>query len=258
VTSPGGTGRATDRAIELSGTGKRFADGTLALDGVDLAVDAGEFVSVVGPSGCGKTTLLRLIAGLDEPTSGTVSRSSDNIAYVFQEPTLLPWRTVRANVELVAELNRVPRQRRRALAQDALARVGLADFAGHRPHQLSGGMRMRAALAQALTGRPELFVFDEPFGAVDELTRNLLCEQLHELYLAERFAGVFVTHSISEAVYLAGRVVVLSPRPGRVSADIEVPLGFPRRPEMRYSAGFADIAGAVAEHLAPAAASDRP
>jgi NitT/TauT family transport system ATP-binding protein len=235
--------------IQLRGLAKRYPDGTAALTEVDLAVGPGEFVSVVGPSGCGKTTLLRIMSGLEQRTSGTMLRSVDDVAYVFQEPTLLPWRTVLGNVELVAQLRGVPHRERRIRALHAIEQVGLADFAGHRPHQLSGGMRMRAALAQALTARPELFLFDEPFGAVDEMTRNHLCDRLQALYLTERFAAVFVTHSISEAVYLSGRVLVLSPRPGRVLADIPVPLGFPRLPEVRYSAEFGDIAGTVAKHL---------
>lgn len=233
----------------MSGLGKRYGNGTVALSGVELAVPGGQFVSVVGPSGSGKTTLLRIIAGLEAPTGGTLTRATDDLAYAFQEPTLLPWRTVLGNVELVAELNGVPRGARRSRARQVIARVGLADFADHRPHQLSGGMRMRAALAQALTARPALFLFDEPFAAVDEMTRNGLCGQLQELYLAERFTAVFVTHSISEAVFLASRVVVLSPRPGRIVADIAVDLDFPRRPEVRYTPEFAAIALAVTEAL---------
>ncbi|MEN3306354.1 MAG: NitT/TauT family transport system ATP-binding protein [Micromonosporaceae bacterium] len=245
MTSPG-------HLIRLADLGKRYPDGTVALAGLDLAVSPGEFVAVVGPSGSGKTTLLRVIAGLEPVTGGTLARGTDDIAYVFQEPTLLPWRTVRGNVELVAQLHRVPRERRRALAQHAIEQVGLAEFAGHRPHQLSGGMRMRAALAQALTVRPRLFLLDEPFGALDELTRNRLCDQLQALYLSERFTGVLVTHSVAEAVYLSGRVLVLSPRPGRILADIPVPLDVPRLPDVRYTAEFAEICGTVAKHLGEA------
>jgi NitT/TauT family transport system ATP-binding protein len=246
-----GTGRIeTDAAVRLTSLSKRFADGTEALRGIDLDVVPGEFVSVVGPSGCGKTTLLRVIAGLEQRTAGTLTRASDDIAYVFQEPTLLPWRTVLGNVTLVAELHRMPRAQRLARARHAIEQVGLAEFAGHRPHQLSGGMRMRAALAQALTARPQLFLLDEPFAAVDEMTRNRLCDQMQALWMAERFTAVFVTHSITEAVYMSGRVLVLSPRPGRIVADIAVPLAVPRPSEIRYTAEFAEIAGAVAKHLA--------
>jgi NitT/TauT family transport system ATP-binding protein len=244
-------------AVGLSGVGKRFADGTLALDGVDLNIARGEFVAIVGPSGCGKTSLLRIISGLDRQSTGEAVRPAEKIAYVFQEPTLLPWLTVRGNVELVALLGGVPRRERRSRAVEAIAQVGLSDFQGHRPHRLSGGMRMRAALAQALTTRPQLFLFDEPFGAADEMTRNRLCDQLQELYMAKGFTALFVTHSIAEAVYLSRRVVVMSPRPGRVVADIDVPMAFPRPPSTRYSAQFADIAGEVAEHLRDAVTDDR-
>jgi NitT/TauT family transport system ATP-binding protein len=192
---------------------------------------------------------LRLVAGLEPASSGALARDTDDIAYVFQEPTLLPWRTVRGNVELVAQLRGVDRAVRRERARHAIEQVGLGEFAGHRPHQLSGGMRMRAALAQALTARPRLFLFDEPFGAVDELTRQRLCDQVRALHAAERFTALFVTHSVAEAVYLSGRVVVLSPRPGRVLADVPVPLADPRPPDIRYGAAFAAVAGAVAGHL---------
>jgi NitT/TauT family transport system ATP-binding protein len=236
-------------AIELRGVAMEFAGGTRALDGIDLAVDAGEIVGVVGPSGCGKTTLLRIIAGLQRRTAGWLTTRTDGVGYVFQEPTLLPWRTVRGNVEIVAQLHRMPRRERRREAEQAIARVGLEGFAEHRPHQLSGGMRMRAALAQALLPHPKLVLFDEPFGALDELTRDRLCDQLQLLHLAEQFTAVFVTHSVAEAVFVSHRVLVMSPRPGRIRAEVPVPLGLPRTPEIRYTAAFADVAGEVAGAL---------
>jgi NitT/TauT family transport system ATP-binding protein len=236
-------------AIELRGVAMEFANGTMALDGVDLDVDAGEIVGVVGPSGCGKTTLLRIVAGLQRCTSGWLTTRVDGIGYVFQEPTLLPWRTVRGNVEIVAQLRGMPHRERRRRAEQAIARVGLDGFAEHHPHQLSGGMRMRAALAQALLPRPKLVLFDEPFGALDELTRDRLCDQLQLLHLAEQFTALFVTHSIAEAVFVSHRVLVMSPRPGRLCADISVPLRFPRTPEVRYTAAFADVAREVARPL---------
>jgi NitT/TauT family transport system ATP-binding protein len=158
--------------LAFSGVGKRFPDGTVALSGVDLSVAPGEFVSILGPSGCGKSTLLRVAAGLIAASDGTARVATNKVGYVFQDPTLLPWRTVQANVELFAELRHLARDERRRRARDALALVGLDDFAGHHPRALSGGMRMRVSLARSLTLEPELFLFDEPFGALDEITAS--------------------------------------------------------------------------------------
>jgi NitT/TauT family transport system ATP-binding protein len=228
---------------------KRFADGTVALDCVDLRVPPREFVAVVGPSGCGKSTLLRIASGLETATGGTVRVGAARVGHVFQDPTLLPWRTVSGNVELPGELEGLGRAERRRLAREALELVGLEEFAGHLPHALSGGMRMRASLARSLTLRPELFLFDEPFGALDEITRERLNDELQRLFLARRFAALLVTHSVSEAVFLSRRVVVLSSRPGRVVASFEVPFSYPRTAELRYQEPFASIAGAVSACL---------
>ena len=236
-------------ALELFRVSKRFPDGTAALDRISLEVEPGEFVSVVGPSGCGKSTLLRIVSGLSKATRGSVTRDTDDLGYVFQDATLLPWRTVQRNVELPAELRGLPRGERRARAVAAIDRVGLTDFARHRPPALSGGMRMRASLARALTLRPKLFLFDEPFGSLDEITRERLGDELQELYVAERFAALFVTHSIAEAVYLSSRVLVMSARPGRIIADVRVPLPFPRPPETRYSAELAAVESRVSAAL---------
>ncbi|WBB61515.1 ABC transporter ATP-binding protein [Streptomyces sp. WMMC500] len=243
-----------DKAAPVSGAGpvlslgaveKRFPDGTRALDPVDLDVAAGEFVSVVGPSGCGKTTLLRIAAGLVEPSAGAVAARADRLGYVFQDPTLLPWRSVRTNVELFGELRGVPRAERRTRADAALELVGLTEFAGHRPRALSGGMRMRVSLARSLTLRPELFLLDEPFGTLDEITRERLDDDLLRLFAAERFAAVFVTHSVLEAVYLSTRVVVMSPRPGRICGEFTVPFGYPRTETQRYDPELNRIAAEV-------------
>jgi NitT/TauT family transport system ATP-binding protein len=220
-----------------------------AVAGVTLRLAAGEFVAVVGPSGCGKTTLLRLASGLAAPTSGTAVNRAGGTGYVFQDATLLPWRDLLRNVELLAELHRLPRQERRRRAGRALERVGLSEFAGHRPASLSGGMRMRASLARALTLSPDLFLLDEPFGALDELTRERLGEQLLELFCADRFAALLVTHSVAEAVYLSSRVLVMSSRPGTVLAEVPVPFGYPRPPELRFSPDFAVVAGQVSAAL---------
>jgi NitT/TauT family transport system ATP-binding protein len=217
-------------------------------------VKQGEFVAVVGPSGCGKSTLLRIVAGLDTPTGGSITRSTANLGFVFQDATLLPWRTVRENVELLGELHGVDRETRRRAGVDAIALTGLTGFEDHLPRQLSGGMRMRVSLARSLTTRPTLFLFDEPFGALDELTRIRLNEELADLQRREGFAALFVTHSVSEAVFLSQRVLVMSARPGRFIAEIPVPFERKRPPELRFDAAFARVAGAVAAALREQAA----
>jgi NitT/TauT family transport system ATP-binding protein len=247
---------AADPMLAFTGVSKRFADGTVALAGVDLRVAAGEFVSVVGPSGCGKSTLLRIASGLSDASAGTVEVHTDQIGYVFQDPTLLPWRTVQANVELFAELRGLAKDERRRRANDAIKLVGLSDFARHRPRALSGGMRMRVSLARSLTLQPELFLFDEPFGALDEITRERLNDELLQLYLTQRFAALFVTHSVTEAVFLSTRVVVLSGRPGRTLGSFAVPFEYPRSPTLRFAPKFSQIAGEVSSCLRGVEADD--
>jgi NitT/TauT family transport system ATP-binding protein len=228
---------------------KIFPDGTSAFVGVSLRLGPGELVSIVGPSGCGKTTVLKIAAGLLRPTTGTLDRADGSLGYVFQDPTLLPWRTVRRNAELLLELEGVDRAERRRRAMEALGLVGLQEFAGHLPRQLSGGMRMRASLARWLATKPELFLFDEPFGSLDEMTRERLNEDLSVLFARERFAGLFVTHSIFEAVFLSTRVIVMSPRPGRILAEFEVPFDHPRGNEVRFDPEFTALANRVSRAL---------
>jgi NitT/TauT family transport system ATP-binding protein len=240
-------------ALAFIGVSKRFPDGTVALAGVDLEVGLGEFVSVVGPSGCGKSTLLRIAAGLTDPTGGSVSVPTDHIGYVFQDPTLLPWRSVQANVELPGELRHQPKEERRRRADDAIKLVGLEEFARHRPRTLSGGMRMRVSLARSLTLQPELFLLDEPFGTLDEITRQRLNDELLQLFVSQRFAALFVTHSVTEAVYLSTQVIALSARPGRVLGQFEVPFDYPRAPELRFDPAFTRIAARVSACLREAA-----
>jgi NitT/TauT family transport system ATP-binding protein len=235
--------------LTFAAVGKRFQDGTVALDGADFRVAGGEFVSVVGPSGCGKSTLLRIASGLSDATGGSVQVETDKIGYVFQDPTLLPWRTVQANVELFAELRGLPKEERRRRAAAALELVGLSEFAGHRPQALSGGMRMRVSLARSLTLEPELFLFDEPFGALDEITRERLNDELLQLYLTQRFTALFVTHSVMEAVFMSTRVLVMSGRPGRVLGDFPVLFDYPRSPRLRFDERFARLAGQVSAVL---------
>jgi len=234
-------------ALRFDGIAMTFPDGTEALAEVSFDVDRGEFVTVVGPSGCGKSTLLRIASGLLHPTAGRVDIDRDHLGYVFQDATLLPWRTVRRNVELLAELRGMPERRR--LAQDAIDMVGLAGFEGHYPRSLSGGMKMRASLARTLTMRPPVFLFDEPFGAVDEITREHLNEQTQALFQAEGFAGLFITHSIGEAVFMSTRVLVMSARPGRIIAEYDVPFPYPRQPDLRFEAAFAQLSGDISKAL---------
>ena len=240
---------AAEIALAFERVAKTFPDGTRALEDVDLQVRAGEMVAIVGPSGCGKSTLLRLASRLTSPSAGEIHVSEGNLGYVFQDPTLLPWRTVQGNVELLAELAGVPRAERARQAAHAIALTGLTGFEHHRPRALSGGMRMRVSLARSLTLHPRIFLFDEPFGALDEITRERLNAELLGLFERERFAGLFVTHSVSEATFLATRVLVMSPRPGRIIDEVRVPFGYPRPPELRFQAEFAGIAGQISALL---------
>jgi NitT/TauT family transport system ATP-binding protein len=226
----------TAAAVALEGVGKRFGDGPGAVQAVtdiDLTVAAGEFVSLIGPSGCGKSTLLRIVANLIEPSEGGVlvngkpasrARLDQDYGIAFQSAGLLEWRTVQGNVELPLGLHGVGRAQRRAQALELLDLVGLADFAEHRPSQLSGGMQQRVAIARALARRPALLLMDEPFGALDEMTRERMQSELIRICAETSAAVVFVTHSIPEAVFLSQRVVVMSPRPGRITEIVDVPL----------------------------------
>jgi NitT/TauT family transport system ATP-binding protein len=233
------TGMTFDRV------GKVFPDGTHAVAEASFTVKPGEFVSIVGPSGCGKSTLLKMASGLTDVTAGRLDVGTDNIGYVFQDATLLPWRTVRQNVELFAELHHVPKADRARVAQEAITLVGLTGFENHFPRALSGGMKMRCSLARSLTMKPSVFLFDEPFGAIDEITRDRLNTELMLLFAQQQFAGLFITHSIAEAVYLSTRVLVMSARPGRIVASFDVPYAYPRTEELRYDASFAALTGAV-------------
>lgn len=240
---------ATLNTLSFDGIGMVFPDGTEALTDVSFTVDKGEFVTVVGPSGCGKSTLLRIASGLLEPTAGSVAVDRDRLGYVFQDPTLLPWRTVRQNIELLPELHGVDKAERRRLALDAIELVGLAGFENHYPKSLSGGMKMRASLARTLTLKPPVFLFDEPFGAVDQITRERLNEETQQLFQHEGFAGLFITHSITEAVFMSTRVLVMSARPGRIIDGFDVPFGYPRQPELRFDPEFARLSGEVSQAL---------
>jgi NitT/TauT family transport system ATP-binding protein len=238
-----------DAALAFRGTQLTYADGTEALRSADLVVRDGEFVSVVGPSGCGKSTLLAIASGLLEATGGDCEVDLHSIGYIFQDATLLPWRSVQRNVELMVELHRRPKEERRRAVRDNLRRVALDRFADSYPHRLSGGMRMRTSLARSLALTPRLFLFDEPFGALDEITRERLQDELLELHAKERFAALFITHSIQEACFLSNRVLVMSSRPGRIIAEFEVPFDYPRGHDIRYTPEFAALNGRVSAAL---------
>jgi len=244
-------GEAIRCAIRVTRLGKRFRTSTTelwALRDVDFTVQTGEFIALVGESGCGKTTLLRLLAGLDTPTTGsvmlgqhTIQGPAPEVGLVFQRPVLLPWRTVLDNVVLPAELARQPRQEARQRALQWLTVLGLRDFAGYRPGQLSGGMQQRVALARTLLRDPAVLLMDEPFGALDAITRAQMHGELLRLAQHGGRTVVFITHDITEAVLLADRVLLLSPRPGTIAQTFAVPLPRPRSLEMRFEHRFIDL-----------------
>jgi len=226
-----------------------FPDGTHAVDDVSFDVEPGEFVTVVGPSGCGKSTLLRIASGLEANTGGSVTIDRSSIGYVFQDATLLPWRTVERNIELNAELQGMGKSERKAKTKTAIELVHLSGHERKYPKQLSGGMKMRCSLARSLVLNPKVFLFDEPFGALDEITRERLNDELLRLFESEKFAGLFITHSIQEAVYLSTRVIVMSARPGRIIGDYAVPFSFPRQHALRYEPEFAELCGKISADL---------
>jgi len=250
--------------VHARSLGVTYKGGIRALANVSFQIDAGQFVSIVGPSGCGKSTLLRLIAGLVAPSSGQLSVAGQNptaarrrgakLSFVFQDPTLLPWRTVEGNVRLPLELRRVERDKRRARVAAVLELVGLTDFAKRFPNELSGGMRMRVSLARALVTEPEMLLLDEPFAALDDITRQALNEELMRLWALRRWTGVFVTHNIAEAVFLSQRILVMTPRPGTFATEVDVPFGIPRRHELRAQGDFARLTGEVSSWLRRASA----
>ncbi|HZR88862.1 MAG TPA: ABC transporter ATP-binding protein [Bradyrhizobium sp.] len=246
-------------SVNLQGVTKTYDSGVAALGPLDLKVRKGEFVALVGPSGCGKSTALRIIAGLSAPTSGDVrvshhgeaGRPGQGIGFVFQEPTLMPWTSVRENVRLPLKLARLPAAQADARIEEALQRVGLSEFAKNYPRELSGGMKMRVSLARALVTDPEILLMDEPFAALDEITRFRLNNDLLALWRNLRKTVIFVTHSVFESVYLSQRVVVMTSRPGRIAAEIHVATMEPRGDEFRTSAAYADYCRKVSAALAP-------
>jgi NitT/TauT family transport system ATP-binding protein len=257
---------ASASIVALRGVGKTFANGVVALDGFDLSVRPGEFLTLLGPSGCGKSTALRIVAGLSEPTSGAVEWSNSasdmataapahrQIGFVFQEPTLMPWATVEANVRLPLRL--LGREADAAARIGAaLDRVGLAGFAQAYPRELSGGMKMRASIARALVTEPKLLLMDEPFAALDEITRFRLNGDLLGLWQTLGKTVVFVTHSVFESVFLSNRIIVMTPRPGRVFRELVIGAPYPRDERFRTSAEYAGWCRMASEALADAMAT---
>jgi NitT/TauT family transport system ATP-binding protein len=248
--------------VALRGVGKTFPSGTTALAGLELDVRAGEFLSLLGPSGCGKSTALRIIAGLSVPTAGVVewphaaAESESRIGFVFQEPTLMPWTNVFNNVLLPLKLKKVPASEASERVAAALDRVGLQDFATAYPRELSGGMRMRVSIARALVTDPALLLMDEPFAALDEITRFKLNKDLLQMWQALRTTVVFVTHSVFESVYLSSRIAVMAARPGRIFTEVAITAPYPRDQQFRTSADYAASCRTVSEALAQAMAAE--
>jgi NitT/TauT family transport system ATP-binding protein len=242
--------------VALEGVGKKFGNGRAVLDPMTFEIEKGEFVTLIGPSGCGKSTLLKLISGLTSPTQGTVrvdgmtpTNARELISFVFQDPTLLPWRTVVQNVCLGMELERIARDRQRKQAETLLALVGLEQVGGAYPRELSGGMRMRVSIARALATSPLLLLMDEPFAALDGVTRDRLNEELLRLREEQKWTGIFVTHSVSEAVFLSTRIIVLAPNPGRIHETFAVELPKVRNAALRTSPEFDRMAAKVSRAL---------
>jgi NitT/TauT family transport system ATP-binding protein len=250
--------------IRIGGVSKTYQNGTVALEEVDLAVAHGEFVSLLGPSGCGKSTLLRLIAGLSAATDGTIDwplsrydfggEPIRDLGFVFQEPTLMPWATVAANVYLPLKLAGIRRRAAAPRVQEALAMVKLGAFARAYPRELSGGMKMRVSIARALVVKPQVLLMDEPFAALDEITRFRLNNDLLRLWQAQRWTVIFVTHSVFESVYLSNRIVVMSTRPGRIIGEVAIDAPYPRDDAFRSSWTYNEFCRLTSAELARAMA----
>ena len=231
--------------MKVAALTKRYGRGAVILEDINLSVEKGEFVSLIGPSGCGKSTLLKLIASLSPITSGTLTidgmtpeNAREEMAFIFQEATLLPWRTVTENIELPLQVERMSKFKRAGICARLRKLVGLDHVPHHYPRQLSGGMKMRVSIARALSVSPKILLLDEPFGALDEMTRDRLNEQLLAIREQEKFTSFFVTHSVAEAVFLSSRIIVLAANPGRIYRDIPIPFAYPRTVDTRESPEF--------------------
>ena len=248
---------ASPPIVEFNNVSKRYGQGPAIIDGISLRAERGDFISLIGPSGCGKSTLLKLISGLSPISGGSIMvdgmapvDARDEMFYVFQEPTLLPWLTAKKNVEVPMRLSRrhlKPKQS--AIALESLALVGLAERANYYPRQLSGGQKMRVSIARALSMSPQILLMDEPFGALDEMSRDHLNEELLAIRQKRAWTAFFVTHSVAEAVFLSNRIVVLSANPGRIHTEIRVDLPYPRTEETRLSSAYQKLVGEVSALL---------
>lgn len=245
--------------VSIENVNKIYSSSTIALQNVNLQIREGDFASFVGPSGCGKSTLLRIIAGLGDPTSGNISvlgttpeiarQQKGEVAFVFQDATLLPWRNVMANVGLPLELSGVPKKKRIEEGERVLELVGLKDHMKAMPKELSGGMQMRVSIARALIAKPKLLLMDEPFGALDEITRQNLQHELLDIWKQEELTVLFVTHNVLESVYLSNRVVVMTPRPGKIASVVDIDLPYPREDSLRITKRFNELIADVSENL---------
>jgi ABC-type nitrate/sulfonate/bicarbonate transport system ATPase subunit len=242
--------------LDITGVSKTFAGGTVALQATDLQVQENDFITILGPSGCGKSTLLRMVAGLDTPTTGSIALDGKPVAgpgadrgMVFQSYTLFPWLTVLQNVCFGLREKGMPLPEQKALAQQFILKVGLKGFENHFPKQLSGGMQQRTALARALANAPRILLMDEPFGALDHQTRELMQELLQGIWEAERKTVLFVTHDIDEAIFMGNRAVVMSARPGRIKCDLPVPLPHPRHYAMKTAPEFMQLKARLTEEI---------